>query len=38
MAEQHLAMLAQNTHLTEQIARLTAELHQAVCGPPQVTP
>jgi uncharacterized membrane protein len=30
-AEQHLAMLAQNTQLTEQIARLTNELHQVVC-------
>ncbi len=38
MAEQHLAMLAQNTQLTEQIARLTAELHQAVCGPPKAGP
>lgn len=32
MAEQHLALLAQNTVLTEQIARLTTELHTAVCG------
>lgn len=32
MAEQHLALLAQNTGLTEQIARLTTELHTAVCG------
>jgi uncharacterized membrane protein len=31
MAEQHLDMLAQNTQLTEQIARLTNELHQAIC-------
>jgi uncharacterized membrane protein len=31
MAEQHLEMLAQNTQLTEQIARLTNELHQAIC-------
>jgi uncharacterized membrane protein len=36
MAEQHLKMLAQNTALTEQIARLTAELHQAVCVAPPV--
>jgi uncharacterized membrane protein len=35
MAQQHLEMLAQNTHLTEQIARLTNELHQAVCIGPQ---
>jgi uncharacterized membrane protein len=34
MAEQHMQMLAQNTRLTEQIARLTTELHQAVCVPP----
>jgi uncharacterized membrane protein len=32
MAEQHLEMLAQNTQLTEQIARLTTELHQVVCA------
>jgi uncharacterized membrane protein len=38
MAEQHLKMLAQNTALTEQIAQLTAELHQAVCVTPPVTP
>ena len=31
LAEQHLTLLAQNTKMTEQIARLTAELHQAVC-------
>ena len=31
MAEQHLAMLAQNTALTEQIAHLTNELHAAIC-------
>jgi uncharacterized membrane protein len=36
MAEQHLKMLAQNTALTEQIAQLTAELHQAVCVTPPV--
>jgi uncharacterized membrane protein len=34
LAEQHLEMLTQNTQLTEQIARLTRELHQAVCVPP----
>jgi uncharacterized membrane protein len=31
MAQQHLEMLAQNTHLTEEIARLTNELHKAIC-------
>jgi uncharacterized membrane protein len=31
LAEQHLVLLSQNTKLTEQIARLTTELHQAVC-------
>jgi hypothetical protein len=31
LAEQHLKLLAQNTQLTEQIARLTTELLQAVC-------
>jgi uncharacterized membrane protein len=35
MAEQHLEMLAQNTQLTERIARLTNELHQAVCAGPK---
>jgi uncharacterized membrane protein len=34
LAEQHLVMLAQNTQLTEQIAQLTTELHQAVCVDP----
>jgi hypothetical protein len=29
-AEQHLALLAQNTRLTEEIARLTVELHAAI--------
>lgn len=38
MGEQHLQMLAQNTQLTEQIARLTNELHQAVCVEPHPTP
>ena len=31
LAEQHLALLAQNTKLTENIARLTTELHAAIC-------
>jgi uncharacterized membrane protein len=31
MAEEHLKLLAQNTQLTEQIVRLTNELHQVVC-------
>jgi uncharacterized membrane protein len=31
LAEQHLTMLAQNTKLTEEIARLTTELHTAIC-------
>jgi hypothetical protein len=30
-AEQHLTLLAQNTRLTEEIARLTVELHTAIC-------
>jgi uncharacterized membrane protein len=34
MAEQHLQMLAQNTRLTEQIAQLTSELHEAICVEP----
>jgi uncharacterized membrane protein len=34
LAEQHLTLLAQNTRLTEQIARLTTELHQAICVDP----
>ena len=38
MGEQHLHLLAQNTKLTEQIARLTNELHQAVCIEPSTTP
>jgi uncharacterized membrane protein len=36
LAEQHATLLAQNTQLTEQIARLTAELHAAICGPQPV--
>jgi uncharacterized membrane protein len=35
MAQQHLTLLAQNTALTEQIAKLTSELHQAVCVRPE---
>jgi uncharacterized membrane protein len=31
MAEQHSTMLAQNTKLTEQVAALTTELHDAIC-------
>jgi uncharacterized membrane protein len=38
LAEQHLKMLTQNTQLTEQIARLTRELHHAVCPTPGATP
>ncbi len=38
MGEQHLQLLAQNTQLTERIARLTDELHQAVCVEPNATP
>jgi len=30
LAEQHSRMLAQNTALTEQVAKLTAELHEAI--------
>jgi uncharacterized membrane protein len=37
LAEQHLTMLAQNTQLTEQIVRLTSELHQAICVEPGKT-
>jgi len=32
LAEQHLVLLAQNTRLTEEIARLTTELHAAICS------
>ncbi len=31
LAEQHLVLLAQNTKLTEEIARLTTELHATIC-------
>jgi uncharacterized membrane protein len=36
LSEQHLVLLTQNTRLTEEIARLTTELHRAICkdGPP----
>jgi len=33
LAEQRLVLLAQNTRLTEEIARLTAELHATICSP-----
>lgn len=32
LAEQHLVLLAQNTRLTEEIARLTTELHATICS------
>jgi uncharacterized membrane protein len=38
MAEQHLTLLAQNTRLTEEIARLTTELHASICVRPAVSP
>ena len=40
MGEQHRVMLAQNTEMTEQIVRLTSELHQTLCLPaaPEATP
>ena len=31
LAEQHVSLLAQNTKLTQEIARLTTELHAAIC-------
>jgi Predicted membrane protein len=34
MAEQHAELLRQNTVLTEQVARLTTELHAAMIPPP----
>jgi uncharacterized membrane protein len=34
LAEQHLVLLAQNTRLTQEIARLTTELHATICSPP----
>jgi uncharacterized membrane protein len=38
LAEQRLALLEQNTKLTEEIARLMAELHATVCVTPKTTP
>lgn len=38
LAEQHLTLLAQNTRLTEEIARLTTELHTAICLTPKTAP
>jgi uncharacterized membrane protein len=35
MAAERLAVLAQNTKLTEEIARLTGELHAVICRPGQ---
>jgi uncharacterized membrane protein len=35
MAEQHAEMLEQNTALTREVARLTSELHAAVCPKPE---
>jgi uncharacterized membrane protein len=35
MAEQHARMLETNTQLTEQVAKLTAELHDAILKKPQ---
>jgi len=32
LAEQHLRLLAQNTELTAEIARLTTELHAVICS------
>jgi uncharacterized membrane protein len=37
LAEQHLRLLAQNTQLTEEIARLTTELHAAICPTPKTS-
>ena len=36
LAEQHLTLLAQNTTLTKEIARLTTELHAAICSDKEV--
>jgi uncharacterized membrane protein len=33
LSEQHSQMLAQNTELTRQVAKLTEELHTAICKP-----
>jgi uncharacterized membrane protein len=38
MGEQHRQMLAQNTAMTEQIARLTGELHRTICAAPDAKP
>jgi hypothetical protein len=38
MAEQHSQMLAQNTALTEQVAKLTTELHRTICKHDAVGP
>jgi uncharacterized membrane protein len=32
LAEEHLTLLAQNTKLTQEIARLTADLHATICS------
>jgi uncharacterized membrane protein len=37
LAEQHLKLLAQNTQLTREIARLTAELHAVICPTPETS-
>ena len=37
LAEQHLTLLAQNTQLTEEIARLTTELHAPICPTPRTS-
>jgi uncharacterized membrane protein len=34
LAEQHAQMLAQNTDLTREVAKLTAELHAVICRSP----
>jgi uncharacterized membrane protein len=37
LAEQHLTLLAQNTKLTAEIARLTTELHAVICPTPKTS-
>jgi uncharacterized membrane protein len=37
LAEQHLTLLAQNTQLTAEIARLTTELHAVICPTPKTS-
>jgi uncharacterized membrane protein len=37
LAEQHLTLLAQNTQLTAEIARLTTELHAVICPTPKAS-